>query len=111
MAGGGRTKIKGGVASNQEALVIDGALVVTAVGGLGGGGAFQWNFFGEAPGTVTEVDMHGNNDAVPLAKAVQTGAVAVRFCHTGTAPPSIGDWTLKLLKNGVQVATFSVETS
>lgn len=113
MAGGGRVKVVGGVASHREALVIDGALVVTAVGGLpGGGGSFQWNFFGEDNRElVEELDMHGTNDGVPIAKAIRTGAVAVRFRHSGFVPPAIGDWTLRLLRNGIQVATFTVNTS
>ncbi len=113
MAGGGRVIVKGGVAEFREAEVIDGALVVTAIGGLpGGGGSFQWNFFGEDNrDLVEEIDLHGTNDVVPIAKAIQTGAVAVRFRHRGFTPPVAGPWTLRLLRNGVQVATFTVNTS
>lgn len=37
MAGGGKFKIKGGIASHNEVEVIDGAMLVTGVGGGGGG--------------------------------------------------------------------------
>lgn len=36
MAGGGKIKIKGGIASKNEAVVEDGALLVTGISGAGG---------------------------------------------------------------------------
>lgn len=112
MAGGGKIQIKGGVASKNEAQVVDGALLVTAVGGVGAAARFQMNFYGEnAGGGVTEVELMEENVAlgIPLARAVQSGNVAVRFRRDAGAPP--GDWTLRLFMNDVEVATFAVTTT
>ena len=113
MAGGGRFKIKGGLASKREAVVEDGALLITAVGGGGGGaGRFQTNFYGEDPGAgVTDVELMEENTeiGIPLARAVNTGNVAVKFQRNAGAAP--GDWTLRLFKNGIEVATFAVSTT
>ena len=114
MAGGGKIQIKGGVASKNEAQVIDGALLVTAVGGVPGGGAarFQTNFYGEDAGAgVIEVGLMGDNTVIgiPIARALQNGNVAVIFRRAGGAPP--GDWTLRLFRNGVEAATFAVATT
>lgn len=114
MAGGGKVKIKGGVASHSEALVIDGALLVTDVGGAGAAnaGRFQMNFYGEDLGSgVTSVELMGANTAlgIPFARAVETANVAVRLQRLGVGP--IGPWTARLFRNDVLVATFSVATS
>ena len=112
MAGGGRFKIKGGIASKGEAVVEDGALLVTGDGLAGTGGRFQWNFYGEDPGSgVTSVELMEENTeiGIPLARAVSTGNVAVKFRRN--AGPAPGDWTLRLFKNGVLAATFAVATT
>lgn len=108
MAGGGRFKIKGGIASKGEAVVIDGALLVTGVSG----GRFQLPFYGEdlSVGVTTVELMEENTETgIPLARATSAGLVAVKLEHSGGASP--GDWTLRLFKNGVQVATFAVATA
>lgn len=73
---------------------------------------FQQNFYGEDNGAgVTSVNLMGANTVVgiPVPTAIKTRNVAVRFRRSaGTAP---GDWTLRLFKNGSQVATFSVGTT
>ena len=114
MAGGGKIQIKGGVASKNEAQVIDGALLVTAVGGVPGGGAarFQTNFYGEDAGAaVTEVNLMEENlvIGIPVARALQAGNVAVIFRRDGGAAP--GNWTLRLFRNDVEQATFAVATT
>lgn len=112
MAGGAKVKIKGGVASKGEALVIDGALLVTDVGGGAGVSARTFlNFYGEDSGSPTSIELMEENTeiGIPLARAVSTGNVAVKFRRdTGAAP---GDWTLRLFKNGVLAATFAVGTT
>ncbi len=113
MAGGGRFKIKGGLASKREAVVEDGALLITAVGGIpsGAGGRFEMNFYGQDSGSgVTSVELMEENTeiGIPLARALKTGNVAVKFRHVGLG--GIGPWTLRLFKNGALAATFSVAT-
>lgn len=114
MSGGGKIQVKGGIASHNEALVIDGALLVTAVGAVPGAGLprFSLNFYGEDTGAgVTSIElMEENTDiGIPLARALRTARVAVKFRRdTGAAP---GDWTLRLFQNGVEVATFAVATT
>ena len=109
MAGGGRFKIKGGIASKGEAVVVDGALLVTGISG-GSGGRFQTNYYGERTTVVTSVLLMQEADTrVAIARAVSTGNVAVRYERAAGAPP--GDWTLRLFKNGLEVATFVVATT
>ncbi len=114
MAGGGRFKIKGGLASKREAVVEDGALLITAVGGIpsGAGGRFEQNFYGQDLGAgVTSVElMEENTDiGIPVPRAIQTANVAVKYRRNAGAAP--GDWTLRLFKNGIEVATFAVSTT
>lgn len=109
MAGGGRFIIKGGIASKGEAVVRDGALLIT---GIAAGGRFQLPFYGEdLSAGVTSVELMEENTeiGIPLARAVSTGRVAVKFKRAAGAAP--GDWTLRLFKNGVEVATFAVLTT
>jgi hypothetical protein len=113
MAGGGRVKIKGGRASKGEVVVEDGAILVTGIAAAAGG-RFQLPFYGEdMTAGVTAVElMEENTDAdmgIPIARAVSTGNVAVKFRRQGAAV--LGDWTLRLFRNGVQVATFAVSTN
>lgn len=76
------------------------------------GHRFQVPFYGEdLSNGVTAVNVMGDNTeiGIPIARAVKTGRVAVKFRRAvGPAP---GDWTLRLFKNGVQVATFTVATT
>lgn len=111
MAGGGRVKIKGGRASKGEVVVEDGAILVTGISG-GGAGRFQLPFYGEdLSGGVTDVELMEENTeiGIPFARAVDAGNVAVKYRRAAGAPP--GDWTLRLFKNGVPVATFTVPTT
>ncbi len=110
MAGGGRVKIKGGRASKGEVVVEDGALLVTGISG-GGAGRFQMNFYGEDAGAgVTSILlMESTATRIPFARAVDSGNVAVRFRRALGAAP--GDWTLRLFRNGLEVATFTVATT
>lgn len=111
MAGGGRFKVKGGIASKGEAVVEDGALLVTGIA-AGAGGRFQLPFYGEdlSAGVTTVELMELNTEiGIPLARAVSTGNVAVKFRRDAGAAP--GNWTLRLFKNGVEVATFAVLTT
>lgn len=112
MAGGGRVKIKGGIATHGEAVVEDGALLVTGITAGTGAARFQWNFYGEdVGGGVTAVELMEENTeiGIPIARAVSTGRVAVKFRRAAGAAP--GDWTLRLFKNGVLAATFAVGTT
>ena len=73
---------------------------------------FQQNFYGEDAGAgVTSVNVMGANTeiGIPFPTPVVTRNVAVRFRRDAGAPP--GDWTLRLFKNGVQVATFTAATT
>lgn len=115
MAGGGRIKIKGGIASHGEAVVEDGALLITGVTGGGGTARFQLPFYGQNVLTgITTFGLMGTPTSghppdIPLARAVSTGRVAVKFQRPAGPPP--GNWTLRLFKNGVEVATFAVPTT
>lgn len=114
MAGGSKIKIKGGIAGKGEAIVLDGALLVTDVGGGAAGAVrFLQNFFGQNPASgVTTVGLHGSdldNLGVPTVGAHQTRNVAVRFRRDAGAPP--GNWTLRLFRNDIEVATFAVPTT
>lgn len=76
------------------------------------GHRFSVPFYGEnlANGVVSVDVMDGNNElGIPIARSASVGPVSVKFRRAGGAPP--GDWTLRLFKNGVQVATFSVATT
>lgn len=57
---------------------------------------------------VTSVDMGLPATGVPIPTSVNVGAVAVAFQHDASS--GVGDWTLRLRKNGTEVATFSVST-
>jgi len=74
--------------------------------------SFQMNFYGEdLSAGVTAVElMEENTDiGIPFARTVSTGNVAVKFRRAAGAAP--GNWTLRLLKNGAEVATFTVVTT
>ncbi len=113
MAGGGQFRIKGGRAVKGQAIVdADGNLLVALAPGSSVGGRFQMNFYGEDPGSgVTTVELMEENTeiGIPLARAVRTGNVAVKFRRNAGAAP--GDWTLRLFKNGVEAAIFLVGTT
>ena len=116
MAGGSKIKIKGGVASKGEALVVDGALLVTDVGaGAGGAVRFLQNFSGQDSGSgVISVNVMGAASAtrelgIPIVGAHQTRNVAVRIRRDAAAAP--GSWTLRLFRNDIEVATFTVATT
>ena len=112
MAGGGRLVIKGGRASKGEVVVVDGVVQVTGITPGGGSARFQWNFYGEdlsAGVTIVELMEENTEIGIPLARAVSTGRVAVKYRRAAGAAP--GDWTLRLFKNGVEVATFTVATT
>ena len=73
---------------------------------------FSMNFYGEdlSAGVTTVELMEENTDiGIPFARALRTGNVAVKFQRAAGAAP--GDWTLRLLKNGIEVATFAVSTT
>ncbi len=73
---------------------------------------FSMNFYGEdlSAGVTTVELMEENTEiGIPLARAVSTANVAVKFRRAAGAAP--GDWTLRLFKNGVEVATFAVPTT
>ncbi len=73
---------------------------------------FSMRFYGEGlGGGVTSVElMEENTDiGIPLVRALRTARVAVKFLRISGAAP--GDWTLRLFKNGIEVATFSVATT
>ncbi len=81
-------------------------------GSTGSGAArYVLNFFGESTGVglVTSVNLMGaNTDGVdiPLTRGLKTAVVAVTVRRVGSA--GLGDWTLRLFKNDVEVATFAV---
>ena len=78
----------------------------------GSGPRFQMNFYGEDLSSgVTAVELMEENTeiGIPFASTVSTGHVAVKFRRAAGAAP--GDWTLRLFKNGAEVATFAVETT
>lgn len=73
---------------------------------------FQQNFYGEdISAGVTDVELMEENTeiGIPLARAVKMSKVAVKFQRAVGAAP--GDWTLRLFKNGAEVATFAVPTT
>lgn len=59
---------------------------------------------------VTSVEVMGDNVdmGVPVTRASQAANVAVRFRRKGIVS---SDWTLRLFKNGTEVATFAVDTT
>ena len=70
------------------------------------------NFYGEdlSAGVTSLELMEENTDiGIPAATALSAGKVAVKYRRASGAAP--GDWTLRLFKNGVQVATFAVLTT
>jgi hypothetical protein len=76
------------------------------------GHRFRVPFYGEnlANGVTSVEVMDGNTElGIPIARGCHTSRVAVKFRRASGAAP--GDWTLRLLKNGVQVATFAVGTT
>ena len=78
----------------------------------GSGPSFQINFYGEDLSVgVTAVELMEENThiGIPFATTVSTGNVAAKFRRAAGAAP--GNWTLRLFKNGVQAATFSVGTT
>lgn len=114
MAGGGKIQIKGGIASHNEAEVIDGALLVTTGDGtVPGSGSFvdvqrQWGS-NDASGLVSLalLGVTTIQFAEPITRAMKTARVAVRIRRDASPVPA-GDWTLTLFKNGVAEATFTV---
>lgn len=120
MAGGGRFKIKGGIASKGEAEVIDGAILVTVDGGLPSvpESAVEHSFKGSESGAATSVDLMQEGTelglGLPILKDVDAGAVGVSVIHD--ASPDSGSWTLRLWRRTppattfTQVATFTFDT-
>ena len=73
---------------------------------------FSMNFYGEdLSAGVTSVELMEENTeiGIPLARSLRTAKVAVKIQRAAGAPP--GDWTLRLFKNGAEVATFAVPTT
>ena len=73
---------------------------------------FSMHFYGEdLSAGVTSLELMEENTVIgiPIARAVRTGRVAVKYKRDAGAAP--GDWTLRLFKNGVEVATFVVLTT
>lgn len=116
MAGGGKIQIKGGVASKREAEVIDGALLVTAVGGgVGGAAVIEHEFFAEdASLGVTSLDIMDADPigpALPILRDCTAEDIGVSFLHD--AAPEGGTWTLRLQRRlagsnvYIEVATFT----
>ncbi len=117
MAGGGKIQIKGGIASHNEAEVIDGALLVTlGDGSVPGDGAFldvqrQWGTSGASG--ITNLILTGVTSfqfSEPITRAMKTARVAVRI-RRNTSPAPAGDWTLTLFRNNAAEATFTVAMS
>ncbi len=73
---------------------------------------FQKNFYGQDLSVgVTSVELMGLNTeiGIPFPKSMKTGTVVVKYRRAAGTPP--GDWTLRLFKNGTEVATFAVPTT
>ena len=78
----------------------------------GSGPSFQMNFYGEdLSAGVTAVELMEENTVIgiPFARTVTAGVVVVKFRRDAGAAP--GNWTLRLFKNGAEVATFTVPTT
>ena len=114
MAGGGRFKIKGGIASKREAVVEDGALLVTVVGGVGLSFLDVQRQWGTSNASgITNLILTGVPSfqfSEPMTRRMKTAQVAVRI-RRNTAPAPAGDWTLTLFRNGAAEATFTVAMS
>lgn len=75
-------------------------------------GGYQSNYYGQDLGTgVTSIHLMGNNLIIgtPFAKPVTISAISVKFSRASGSPP--GNWTLRIQRNGTEVATFSVPTT
>ncbi len=78
----------------------------------GGTGAVRWseNQYGQDLGlNVTSVDMKARDSddlGTPFPVATKTRNVVVRIRHNTSGP--LGNWTLRLFRNDIEVATFSV---
>ena len=73
---------------------------------------FQQSFYGEDAGVgVTSVELMEENTeiGIPFVRAARVGRVVVKFRRDLGADP--GDWTLRLFRNGIEVATFTVPTT
>jgi hypothetical protein len=116
MGAGGKIQIKGGIASHNEAEVIDGALLVTTGDGTVPGGGFldvqrQWGSSGASG--ITNLILTGVTSfqfSEPITRRMKTARVAVRI-RRDTTPAPAGDWTLTLFRNGSAEATFTVAMS
>jgi len=113
MAGGGKIQIKGGIASKREAVVIDGALLVTAVGGVGGAGVIEHSFFASVDALgVTEIDLMDADPigpALPILRAVTVEDIGVSFLHD--AAPEGGTWTVRVQRRASGSDIFSEEAT
>ncbi len=108
-------QIEGYLARLKVALCTD----VQTLEDLTGGHRFQTSFSGENAGSgrtaVNVMDTaaigFGLNTemGITIARAVSTGNVAVKFRRDAGAAP--GSWTLRLFKNDIEVATFTVATT
>jgi len=116
MGAGGKIQIKGGIASHNEAEVIDGALLVTTGDGTVPGGGFldvqrQWGR--NSASGITQVVLRGvasgagSQFSEPITRRMKTARVAVRI-RRDTTPAPAGDWTLTLFRNNTPEATFTV---
>lgn len=119
MAGGGRFKIKGGVASFGEAVVQDGAVLVTVDGAVpgSGNGFIEHSFLQSADGSTTEIDVMQGSPIGPglaILREVEANSVGVSILHNDS--PDGGTWTLRLLRKAApatsfsEVATFTFDT-
>lgn len=114
MAGGGKIQIKGGLASKGEAVVIDGAILVTAAGVLGGAGVIEHSFFASVVAAgVTDIDVMDADPigpALPILRSLTIEDIGVSFLHD--AAPEGGTWTLRVQRRlagtntYIEVATF-----
>ncbi len=77
-----------------------------------GAGVVRWseNQYGQDLGlNVTSVDMKARDSddlGTPFPVATKTRNVVVRIRHNTSGP--LGNWTLRLFRNDIEVATFSV---
>lgn len=75
-------------------------------------GGYQSTYYGQDLGVgVTSITLMGDNLIIgtPFANPVTISAISVKFSRASGSPP--GDWTLRIQRNGTEVATFSVPTT
>lgn len=87
------------------------AQTVADAGNLNVGG-YQSSFYGQNLGSsVTSIELMGDNTVIgnPFAKTVTISGISVKFSRASGTPP--GNWTLRIQRNGTEIATFAVPTT